>query len=112
VIGEYIHWAQSGTTDSRAEFQREIADSGKHIYEGMLVYQLDRFAGNCYDSAINKAKRKKNGVQGIPASENIGDKASGILVESVLKSNGRILTQRSRLRRYGGAWTSTRDCFL
>ena len=51
VVGEYIDRAQSGTTDSRAEFQRMIADSDKHIFEGVLVYQLDRFARNRYDSA-------------------------------------------------------------
>lgn len=66
MIGEYIHWAQSGTTDSRAEFQREIADSGKHIFEGMLVYQLDRFAGNCYDSAIKKQNGKRTVSRGSP----------------------------------------------
>ena len=31
VIVEYIDRAQSGTTDSRAECQRMIADSDKHI---------------------------------------------------------------------------------
>lgn len=86
VIGEYIDRAQSGTTDSRAEFQRMIADSDKHIFEGVLVYQLDRFARNRYDSAINKAKLKKNGVRVISARENISDDASGILVEGVLES--------------------------
>ena len=40
VIGEYIDRAQSGTTDSRAEFQRMISDSDKHSFEGVLVYQL------------------------------------------------------------------------
>ena len=86
VIGEYIDRAQSGTTDSRAEFQRMIADSDKHSFEGVLVYQLDRFARNRYDSAINKAKLKKNGVRVISARENISDDASGILVEGVLES--------------------------
>ena len=86
VIGEYIDRAQSGTTDSRAEFQRMIADSDKHAFEGVLVYQLDRFARNRYDSAINKAKLKKNGVRVISARENISDDASGILVEGVLES--------------------------
>jgi site-specific DNA recombinase len=86
VIGEYIDRAQSGTTDSRAEFQRMIADSDKHTFEGVLVYQLDRFARNRYDSAINKAKLKKNGVRVISARENIADDASGILVEGVLES--------------------------
>ena len=86
VIGEYIDRAQSGTTDSRTEFQRMIADSDKHTFEGVLVYQLDRFARNRYDSAINKAKLKKNGVRVISARENISDDASGILVEGVLES--------------------------
>ncbi len=86
VIGEYIDRAQSGTNDNRAEFQRMIADSDKHIFNAVLVYQLDRFAQNRYDSAINKAKLKKNGVRVISARENIADDASGILVEGILES--------------------------
>jgi len=86
VIGEYIDRAQSGKTDSRTEFQKMIADSDKHTFEAVLVYQLDRFARNRYDSAINKAKLKKNGVRVISARENISHDASGILVEGVLES--------------------------
>ncbi len=86
IVGEYIDRAQSGTTDSRVEFQRMIADSDRHTFECVLVYQLDRFARNRYDSAINKAKLKKNGVRVISARENISDDASGILVEGVLES--------------------------
>jgi DNA invertase Pin-like site-specific DNA recombinase len=86
IIAEYIDRAQSGTTDSRVEFQKMIADSDKHIFEAVLVYQLDRFARNHYDSAINKAKLKKNGVRVISARENISQDASGILVEGVLES--------------------------
>ena len=86
VVGEYIDRAQSGKFDNRAEFQRMISDSEKHIFEGVLVYQLDRFARNRYDSAINKAKLKKNGVRVMSAKENISDDASGILIEGVLES--------------------------
>ena len=86
VVGEYIDRAQSGKFDNRAEFQRMIADSDKHTFEGVLVYQLDRFARNRYDSAINKAKLKKNGVRVMSAKENISDDASGILIEGVLES--------------------------
>ena len=86
IVGEYIDRALSGTTDSRAEFQRMIADSDRHTFEAVLVYQLDRFARNRYDSAINKAKLKKNGVRVISARENISEDASGILVEGVLES--------------------------
>jgi len=86
VIGEYIDRAQSGTSDNRSDFQRMIEDSERHAFQGVLVYQLDRFARNRYDSAINKAKLKKNGVRVLSAKENITDDASGVLIEGVLES--------------------------
>ena len=63
-----------------------IADSDKHTFNAVLVYQFDRFARNRYDSAINKTKLKKNGVRVVSARENIADDASGILVEGILES--------------------------
>ena len=86
VINEYIDRAQSGTSDNRSNFQRMINDSVHHAFQGVLVYQLDRFARNRYDSAIYKARLKKNGVRVMSAKENIADDASGILVEGVLES--------------------------
>ena len=86
VIGEYIDRAISGReAENRPEFQRMIADSTKRQFEAVIVYQLDRFARNRYDSAIYKAKLKKNGVRLISAKENISDDASGILMEAVLE---------------------------
>ena len=82
----YVDDGYTGRNFNRPSFQRMIADSDKHIFEGVLVYQLDRFARNRYDSAINKAKLKKNGVRVISARENISNDASGILVEGVLES--------------------------
>jgi DNA invertase Pin-like site-specific DNA recombinase len=86
VIAEYIDRAISGTeAENRPEFQRMIADSAKRQFQGVLVYQLDRFARNRYDSATYKAKLKKNGVKVLSARENISDDASGVLMESVLE---------------------------
>ena len=86
VIDEYIDRAFSGKTDDRPAFQKMIRDSDKHTFEGVLVYQLDRFARDRYGSAIYKAKLKRNGVRVMSARENIADDASGILVEGVLES--------------------------
>ena len=85
VIGEYIDRALSGTNDNRPEFQRMIADSAKRQFQAVLVYQLDRFARNRYDSTTYKAKLKKNGVKVLSARENITDDASGVLMEAVLE---------------------------
>jgi len=86
VMTEYIDRAISGgAADNRPEFLRMIADSVKRQFSAVLVYQLDRFARNRYDSATYKAKLKKNGVRVLSARENISDDASGVLMEAVLE---------------------------
>lgn len=85
VIGEYIDRAISGRTDDRPQFQKMIRDSDRKLFQGILVYQLDRFARSRYDSAHYKYHLKTNGVVVISARENISDDASGILIESVLE---------------------------
>ena len=86
VVGEYIDRALTGTSDKRPQFLKMIDDSKKKNFEYILVYQLDRFARNRYDSANYKAKLKKNGVRVLSAKENITEDASGILVEGMLES--------------------------
>ena len=87
VVGDYIDRAISGVAaENRPEFQRMIADAAKRQFQAVLVYQLDRFARNRYDSATYKSKLKKYGVRVISARENISDDASGILIEGVLES--------------------------
>lgn len=85
IIGEYIDRALTGTNDNRPQFKKMIEDSSKKLFQGILVYQLDRFARNRYDSAMNKNKLKKNGVRVFSAKENISEDASGVLMESVLE---------------------------
>ena len=63
-----------------------IEDSAKKGFQFVIVYQLDRFARNRYDSAIYKSRLKKNGVRVLSARENITDDASGILVEGLLEA--------------------------
>ena len=92
VIGNYIDRAQSAKTDHRPEFQRMIKDSYKHAFDCIIVWKLDRFARNRYDSAYYKNVLKKNGVRVISAKESISQGADGILLESILegfkRSNG------------------------
>jgi site-specific DNA recombinase len=85
IVGNYIDRATTGTNDNRSEFQRMLADSSKHFFEFVIVYKLDRFSRNRYDSAVNKATLKKNGVRLISAAENITDTPEGIILESMLE---------------------------
>lgn len=85
IVGTYIDRAMSARTADRPQFQAMIRDSSKHTFDYVIVYQLDRFARNRYDSATCKAKLKKNGVRVLSAKENIKDDPSGIILESVLE---------------------------
>lgn len=62
-----------------------IKDSAKHLFEVVLVWKLDRFSRNRYDSALNKAALRKNGVKVVSAKENISDGPEGIILESMLE---------------------------
>ena len=85
MLGSYIDRAFSAKTDNRPEFQRMMKDSGKRLFDVVIVWKLDRFARNRYDSAHNKAILRKNGVKVISATENISAGSDGILLESVLE---------------------------
>lgn len=85
VINEYCDRAISGKTDNRPSFQRLIKDSEKGQFEAVIMYTLDRFARNRYDSAIYKAKLKKHGVRVFYAKQPMPDTPEGIILESVLE---------------------------
>ncbi len=110
VIGEYIDRAMTGKTDKRPDFLKMIEDSDKKTFQGILVYQLDRFARNKYDSAIYKRKLKLNGVRVLSARENIADDASGILVESVLEGMAEYYSAELAQKVKRGMHTNAEHC--
>lgn len=85
VIGNYIDRAMSAKTDHRPEFQHMIKDSYKNLFDVVLVWKLDRFARNRYDSAYYKNILKKNGVRLVSIKESISQGADGILLEAILE---------------------------
>lgn len=85
VVATYTDEARSATTDNRPQFQQMIADSGKGIFDIVLVHKLDRFSRDRYDSAIYKKRLKKNNVQLCSVLERIDDSPESIMMESVLE---------------------------
>lgn len=85
IIGEYIDRAFSAKTDNRPEFQKMINDSNSKKFQAIVVWKLDRFARNRYDSARYKTILKKNMVEVISATEVISKGAEGIILEAVLE---------------------------
>lgn len=85
IIGSYVDRALSARSDKRPEFQRMIEDSANRQFQAVIVYRLDRFSRNRCDSAIYKAKLKKNGVKVMSAMENITDSPESIIIESLFE---------------------------
>lgn len=85
ILRTYIDRAMSAKTDHRPDFQRMIKDSAKGLFDVIIVWKLDRFARNRYDSAHYKAQLRKYGVKVLSATENISEGPEGIILESMLE---------------------------
>ena len=85
IVKHYIDRAVSAKTDNRPQFQQMIKDSERKLFDIVLVWKLDRFARNRYDSARYKTQLKKNGVKLVSATEIISEGPEGIILESVLE---------------------------
>lgn len=86
VIEIYADRHISGkSVDGRDEFQRMISDAGKHLFDCVIVWKIDRFGRNREDIAINKIRLRKAGVKLMYAKESIPDGPEGILLESLME---------------------------
>lgn len=85
VLRHYIDRAYSAKTDNRPEFQHMVKDSGKRLFDMVIVWKLDRFARNRFDSARYKVMLSKNGAKVVSATEAISEGAEGIILESMLE---------------------------
>ena len=85
ILRSYIDRALSARTADRPEFQNMIKDSEQKLFDVVLIWKLDRFSRDRYDSAHYKRILKKNGVKVISVKENISDGPEGIILESMLE---------------------------
>ena len=85
IASVYEDRATTGTNDQRPAFQQMMKDAAKGHWDYVVVYTLDRFSRNRYDSAVNKRTLKAYGIKVLSAMENISDDPTGILMESMLE---------------------------
>ena len=84
IVKHYIDRAISAKTDNRPEFQQMIKDSDKKLFDIVLVWKLDRFARNRYDSARYKTQLKRERREtGIGNGSHLRAGPEGIILESV-----------------------------
>ncbi len=86
VIKTYADRALSGRkAENRPEFMQMIANSARGEFDAVIVWKIDRFSRNKYDSTRYKHTLYKNNVTLISATEPIDDTAEGQLMESIFE---------------------------
>lgn len=85
IVDTYIDRATTGTNDKREAFQQMLRDSSKKAWSYVIVYKLDRFSRDKYETAMHRHTLKSNGVKLVSAMENIPDTPEGIILESLLE---------------------------
>lgn len=86
IIKEYADRALTGKTDNRPDFLKMISEAKNGVFKYIIVYKLDRFSRNKYDSVIYKHKLKEYGVKVVSATEQISDSIEGKVMESLLEA--------------------------
>ena len=108
VLRSYIDRALSARTADRPEFQNMIKDSEQKLFDVVLIWKLDRFSRDRYDSAHYKRILKKNGVKVVSVKENISDGPEGITLNPCWRATPNI-TPLSCPKRYSADRKRTRS---
>lgn len=112
VVKVYSDRAISGTSDKRPEFQQMVQDAKHAGWNYVIVYTLDRFARDRYDSAVYKRQLKNMGVKVLSAMENISDDPTGILMESILEGLAEYYSKELSRKVLRGHEDNARKCMV
>lgn len=85
VVGAYEDHAKTASKEieKRVQLNKMMYDSGKGLFDVILVWKLDRFARNRLEYDILKLQLVKNHVKLISINEYISDGPDGIISEAV-----------------------------
>ncbi|MCD6450410.1 MAG: recombinase family protein, partial [Thermotogaceae bacterium] len=86
VVKEYVDRAVSAATDKRPAFQQMIKDAEKRKFDVVVVYKLDRFARNLYDSVVYTKKLEDAGVELESATEPITHGIAGKFFRNIMSA--------------------------
>ena len=112
VVKIYEDRALTGTNDKRPGFQQMIRDAKDGGWNYVIVYTLDRFARDRYDSAVYKRQLKNHGVKVLSAMENISDDPTGVLMESMLEGLAEYYSKELSRKVQRGHEDNARKCLV
>jgi len=85
ITDSYIDEGLSGrVAEKRPAFMRMVENSGKDLFDTVLVYDSSRFARNLEESIVYKSMLKRNGVALVSITEPTLDDDSALITDAML----------------------------
>lgn len=112
IVDTYADRAITGTSDKRPAFQRMIADAKERRWQYVIVYTLDRFSRDRYDSAVYKRQLRNCGVKVLSAMEQITDDPTGVIMESILEGYAEYYSKELSRKVRRGHEDNARKCMV
>lgn len=112
VLDIYSDRATTGTNDRRPAFQQMIADAKDSGWQYVIVYTLDRFSRDRYDSAVYKRQLRNCGVKVLSAMEQITDDPTGVILESLLEGYAEYYSKELARKVRRGHEDNARKCMV
>lgn len=112
IMRVYDDHAMTGTNDNRPNFQQMISDSAIGAFTYVIVYSLDRFSRNKYDSVVNKKRLRDNGVKVLSATEHITDDPTGQLMETIIEGFSQYYSDELSQKIRRGNRSNAEKCLL
>lgn len=83
IIKVYSDKAMTGKNDNRPQFQKLLSDCEKPLFDGVLVYSLNRFGRNMKQTLDNSYIIEKNGKCLLSATEPFDNTPSGKFMRNI-----------------------------
>lgn len=112
VVDVYADRATTGTNDRRPAFQKMISDAKSGDWQYVIVYTLDRFSRDRYDSAVYKRQLRNCGVKVLSAMEQITDDPTGVIMESILEGYAEYYSKELSRKVRRGHEDNARKCMV
>lgn len=85
VVKWYQDLAKSGgSMEGRAELRELLRDAGERIFEGVIIYKLDRAFRNLGEQVVTLKKLKGLGIKLVAAADPMTEGAAGDLIVNIL----------------------------
>lgn len=112
IVDIYADRALTGTSDRRPAFQKMIQDAKGSGWQYVIVYTLDRFSRDRYDSAVYKRQLRNCGVKVLSAMEQITDDPTGVIMESILEGYAEYYSKELSRKVRRGHEDNARKCIV